>query len=79
MASDMATGSPEEVAFRLMEKIAKVEGVVLEQSKDRNSSAADRAWIIRTYRECLLVVQHPQSDPATALQNGTGDSDDPVI
>ncbi len=45
--------SPEQVAYRLMDNIAHVEGKVL--FKDQNS--ADRTWILDTYAECLRAVR----------------------
>ncbi len=46
--------SPEQVAFRLLEKIADVEDRPLYLSREKKS--ADRKWILDTYAECLLAV-----------------------
>jgi hypothetical protein len=47
--------SPEHVAFRLMEVIARVEGIELYRSSD--NSYATREWLLRTYRDCLVTVK----------------------
>jgi hypothetical protein len=46
--------SPEQVAFRLMEAIVRVEGVDLHKSYD--NPFATREWLLTTYRDCLLAV-----------------------
>jgi hypothetical protein len=49
--------TPEAVALRLFEIIAKHEG--------KSNAGADRKWILDTYAECLRVVKNPvgSSDP----------------
>jgi hypothetical protein len=49
--------SPEQVAFRLMKEIADVEGKVFHTSPGNGRQAADRRWILSTYRECLMTVK----------------------
>lgn len=47
--------TPEHVAYRLMERIADVEGMTLSRSgKDK---PATRKWILDTYAECLDAVR----------------------
>jgi len=45
--------SPEEVAYKLFQMVANVEGKKLY----RDQGAADRAYILRTYYECLRSVK----------------------
>ena len=49
--------SPENVAFKLMLEIAKVEKKVLSAHPGRGASAPDRQWILDTYSECLEAVR----------------------
>lgn len=51
--------SPEQVAFRLLERVASVEGIYLHGSKD--GKVADRKWILDTYAECIYAVRTPES------------------
>ena len=52
--ADQASGdSPEVVAFRLMEIVAKVEGKDLD---DGARGDADRKYVLDTYAECLLAA-----------------------
>lgn len=53
--------SPEEVAFRLMEKVASVEKKLLYSSSDYPDRVADRGYILDTYAECLAVVRGHRS------------------
>ena len=48
--------SPEEVAYRLMSKIANAEQKVLLSSPRSEENSADRQWILDTYAECLRAV-----------------------
>jgi hypothetical protein len=53
--------SREEVAFKLMERIATVEGrnlLVLGPN-----SKATRFWILQTYHDCLMVVRGYEPKP----------------
>jgi hypothetical protein len=51
--------SPEQVAYKLMEAIAKVEHIALIAGDlDQKYKRADRSWILTTYRECLYSVKH---------------------
>lgn len=45
--------SPEHVAYQLFRHIASVEGKQLAQA---HASAANREWILRTYRQCIEAV-----------------------
>jgi hypothetical protein len=45
--------SPEEVALKLFNYIAAVEGRALYIQGDK---PADREWILRTYNQCISVV-----------------------
>ena len=47
--------SPEFVALQLLEVIAKVEERPMHQSE--KYKAADREYILSTYRQCLMVVK----------------------
>lgn len=47
--------SPEQVAYRLFENIAQIEGKKLFKGSD----APDRKWVLDTYAECLLTVENP--------------------
>ena len=53
--------SPEQVAYRLMEAIAKVESKTLYVPSERSSGvmAADRKWILDTYAECMKAIRDP--------------------
>ena len=46
--------SPEQIAFKLMERIAWVEKKEINHGGE---NSADREWILSTYRECLSAVQ----------------------
>jgi hypothetical protein len=51
--------SPQHVAYKLLEMIAKVENKYLYEpsEKFRDYSVADREWILKTYAQCLTAVQ----------------------
>jgi hypothetical protein len=51
----IAENSPEQVAYKLLDKIAFVEGKSLRPGM--TGQKADRAYILSTYWECLKVVQ----------------------
>jgi hypothetical protein len=51
----IAENSPEQVAYKLLDKIAFVEGKSLRPGM--TGQKADRAYILTTYWECLKVVQ----------------------
>ncbi len=53
-----AEGSPQHVAYRLMECIAHAEGMSL---NGRQEDAPDREWILSTYAQCLQTVLHPRN------------------
>ncbi|AWO91947.1 MULTISPECIES: hypothetical protein [Bradyrhizobium] len=46
--------SPEQIAFKLMQAIATAEGMNLLQQ-----NASNRAWILKTYAQCLETVRAP--------------------
>lgn len=50
--------SPEEVAYKLLHIVAEAEGMTLHGTTARKANA-DRRWILDTYADCLLAVQHP--------------------
>jgi len=58
--------SPEHVAYKLMEKIADVEGRHLRHS-DRPDKIANRKWILDTYAECIRTVRAPSGRGAAAM------------
>lgn len=50
--------SPERVAFQLLHVVAAVENIVLHSGNlGEDQKRADRAYILRTYKECLSVVR----------------------
>jgi len=56
----ISLNSPEQVAFRLMEAIANIEGKALARNPSTDESAADRSWVLDTYAECLSAVKSPR-------------------
>jgi len=46
--------SPEYIAFKLMQLIAKSEEIQLTYAQPN----CDRQWILNTYKECIQVVRH---------------------
>ncbi len=54
--------SPEQVAYKLMQDIAKVESRRLDASvEDNGTQVADRKWILDVFAECILTVRDPMS------------------
>ncbi|KRB44686.1 MAG: hypothetical protein V4514_00410 [Pseudomonadota bacterium] len=53
--SQSGENSPEHVAYRLMERIADVEGISL--SRTGNEKLATRKWILDTYAESVDAVR----------------------
>lgn len=51
----LGENSPEEVAFKLLRLIGSAEGKGLSSQAPK----ADRAWILKTYAQCLLTVNYP--------------------
>ena len=49
--------SPEQVAYRLLHDIARVEDKLLERSEKNPQKIVDRKWILDTYRECINAVR----------------------
>jgi hypothetical protein len=53
--------SPEEVAYRLLQHVAKAENVVFSQpspgAKGRGVRPASRKWILDAYAECIKAVR----------------------
>lgn len=48
--------SPERIAYRLLEDVARVEGRSLFALTGQDPDAADRDYILDTYSECLRAV-----------------------
>lgn len=48
--------SPEEVAYKLLNNIADVEGKSLVLNPTGKRDTADREWILDTYAECIDAV-----------------------
>jgi len=48
--------SPQQVAFKLAETIARIEGRLLYKDRDDPSRTVDRKWLLDTYSECLEAV-----------------------
>jgi hypothetical protein len=46
--------SPEEIAFKLMHQIARLEGRAMAMD---GKTPADRKWVLDTYSECLAAVR----------------------
>ena len=51
--------SPEQVAFKLMFNIARVEGKVLHRNPEDGEETASKEWLLDTYAECLRIVKNP--------------------
>lgn len=49
--------SPEQVAYKLLQDIAKCEGMDL--FADGKKIVASREWILSTYAQCLMTVRRP--------------------
>ena len=49
--------SPEQIAYRLMLDIVRVEDKLLEKSEKNPGKTADRKWILDTYAECIRTVR----------------------
>lgn len=58
--SPVVTGTPEEIALRLLELVAAAEDKSLGQPVRTRTNAADREWIMQTFQECLLAVRQPK-------------------
>ena len=52
-----SAGCPENVAYKLLLKIAAAEGYVFTPKPDAHHRTADRDWILATYAECLNTVR----------------------
>jgi hypothetical protein len=53
--------SPEQVALKLVEVLARLEKKSLYASNDHDKDVADRKWLLDTYAECLKTVQGRRS------------------
>ena len=51
--------SPEHIAYRLLEDVARVEGRSFYARIGQDAEAADRDYILDTYAECLRAVGQP--------------------
>ena len=67
MVSPSNSTTPESVALQLLHIVAHAENKSLHEGVSSNQTKPDRRWIIQTYRECLLAVQHPQQDPSEIM------------
>ena len=54
----VSESAPEQVAFRLLEIIASIEGKTLAPSATAPATA-NRKWILDTYAECFVAVTQP--------------------
>ena len=57
----MTGSSQEDVALELMKIIAAVEKKSLQAPAPPGTSLVDRAWILRTFSECIQTVRKPQA------------------
>ena len=64
------TKSPEEVAYDLVEMIAKTENLALTPF-DMYRDVVDRAWIPDTYAECLKAAKGDRKAKATGSASAT--------
>jgi hypothetical protein len=55
-AVHIGENSPEQVAFKLLEALARIEGKSLFQAKDASGNVTDRKWILDAYAECLKAT-----------------------
>lgn len=53
----MSDGTPERIAFELLQMIANVERKDLVPPAGKDKTMADRAWILQTYADCILTVK----------------------
>ena len=54
----MGENSPEQVAYRLMQDVARVENKLLHANVVApDQTSADRQWILGTYVECVRAVR----------------------
>ena len=56
-AFNSGEGSAEEVAYRLLQRIAAVEGKTFSPKGKTGRTVADRLWILNTYSECIEAVR----------------------
>ncbi len=52
----LGEGSREQIAYKLMQDVARAEGKILQGSIAGNPNA-DREWILNTYVECLYATR----------------------
>jgi hypothetical protein len=60
----ISENSPEHIAYRLLERIAALEGKSFRGSPQQGRVKADRAWVLDTYAECLETVRGLRSHRA---------------
>jgi len=53
--------SPEQVALKLLEKVAAVEGKAFHRNPTE-ATTADREWILSTYAQCLDTIRRAHYD-----------------
>ena len=63
--------SPENVAFKLMQEIAKIEGKTIDRHRGARAATFDRQWILDTFSECLQAVRGQRA----IVTNGRDDED----
>jgi hypothetical protein len=63
----MGENSPEHVAHKLLHEIADIEKKAFHNEPSSGWTTADRAWVLDTYRECLMAVKGLRKSP-----NSTG-------
>ena len=51
--------SLEQVAYKLIDNIARIEGKVTHRNPGDGKETASREWILDTYAECLRAVKDP--------------------
>jgi hypothetical protein len=49
--------SPEQIAYKLMMHISKIEGVAMHSSPSSGWRAGDRKWLLDTFKECIDAVK----------------------
>lgn len=59
----MGENSPEYVAYKLLHEIAGIEKKSLHNEPASGWTIANRAWILDTYRECLVATKGLRKAP----------------
>lgn len=66
--------SPEQVAFKLLEIVAEIEGKVLHPHSGNRNQAPSREWVLDTYKECWLATHGSRPTPAGTVSRPSGSS-----